>query len=231
MAYRSRSVRAMTATVGLLLLGSTATAQAATGHTAARGVSATASSDWAGYAAHSTTYTSVTATWAEPVPSCGSANSTVAFWVGLDGYSDDTLEQVGTEADCVGGTAAQYAWYEVYPAAAVEVGKTVAVGDVMTATVTATAADSFTLTVKNATRGWTFTTTKVAAGAARSSAEVVLQAPSAAGAKAGTVSFSDARVNGGTLAASDPTGINIGTGAGPHCGAISTAGTAFTCTW
>ena len=226
MAYRSRSLRLMTVAVGLLLLGPAVTAQAATRQAAPVTVSV-----WAGYVAHSAAYSSVTSTWAEPAVSCGSAESSAAFWVGIDGYSDATVEQIGTEAHCVGGVAAQDAWYEVYPAAPVYVSRTVEAGDVMTATVTATTADVFTLSVKNATEGWTFTTTKTVTGAARSSAEVVLEAPSTAAARAGTVSFSNARVNGGTLAASDPTGIGIGTGAGPHCGAISAGGTAFTCTW
>lgn len=38
-----------------------------------------------------------------------------AFWVGLDGYSSKTVEQIGTEADCKGATPSYYAWYEFYP--------------------------------------------------------------------------------------------------------------------
>lgn len=223
MAFGSRSLRLTTVAAGVLLLGSTTSAQAAT-------PSATTST-WAGYVAHTSTYTSVTASWAEPSVTCGSAASSAAFWAGLDGYSDSTVEQAGTEVDCAGGVASQYAWYEVYPSGPVEVARTVRAGDAMTATVTATTSSSFTLSVKDATAGWTFSTTKAVSGAARSSAEVVLEAPTTAKAKAGTVSFTGARVDGGTLAASDPTGISIGTGAGPHCGAISASGTSFTCTW
>jgi hypothetical protein len=38
-----------------------------------------------------------------------------AFWVGLDGYSSSTVEQTGTDSDCVGKNPSYYAWYEFYP--------------------------------------------------------------------------------------------------------------------
>jgi Peptidase A4 family len=184
-----------------------------------------ASSNWAGYAAHSTTYTSVTSTWNEPTVTCGAADSFAAFWVGMDGYNDSTVEQLGTEADCSGGTVHHYAWYELYPAAPVDIARTVSPGDSMTATITATTTDHFTLTVRNNTEGWTFTTTKTVSGALRSSAEVILEAPGTAVSKSNTVTFSSTDVNGGTLAASKPTKI------GTQCGPISAGGTSFTCTW
>jgi hypothetical protein len=229
MAFRSRSLRLTTVTAGLLLLGSTVTAQAATRSAAAPAIAST----WAGYAAHTGTYTSVTASWAEPAATCSSSAvaSSAEFWVGLDGYSDSTVEQVGTEVDCFNGVASQAAWYNLYPAAAVDVARPVSAGDMMTATVTATTGDAFTLTLSNVTDGWTFSTTKVVSGAARSSAEVILEAPATAAANAGTVSFSNIRIDGSPLAASDPTGINIGTGIGPHCGLLAGSGASFTCTW
>ena len=40
-------------------------------------------------------------------------------WVGLDGYTTKTVEQIGTYAQCSGGTASYYAFYEMYPAKSV----------------------------------------------------------------------------------------------------------------
>lgn len=40
-----------------------------------------------------------------------------SFWVGIDGYSSGSVEQLGTHSDCVGkGRASYYAWWEMYPA-------------------------------------------------------------------------------------------------------------------
>jgi Peptidase A4 family len=184
----------------------------------------TVPSDYAGYIAHSTTYDSVTSTWTEPTVACGAIDYYAAFWVGLDGYSNSTTEETGTEVDCTSGTARHYAFYELYPAAPVDIAKQVTPGDSMTATVTATTTDQFTLTIRDTTKGWAFTTTKTVSGAARTSAEVILEAPTL-GRPTMSVTFSGTYVNGGTLAASKPTRI------GNHCGAISTSGTSFTCTW
>ena len=52
-------------------------------------------------------------------------------------------------------------------------------GDQMTALVAANSAGtSFTLEIKDATAGWTFSTTQTGSGFARSSAEVIAEAPS-----------------------------------------------------
>lgn len=192
--------------------------------------SAQVTSSWAGYAASSSTYTSVTATWVQPTLTCGSADSEVAFWVGLDGVGDSTVEQAGTEAGCVGGAAEYEAWYEMYPAAPVYLGQRLSPGDSVTATVSGTAAGVFTLTVKDTTAGWTASSRRTAASAPpRSSAEVALEVPSEGGISAGggTVRFTSAKVDGAPLGAADPTlysGIDV------SCGPLI-GGTAFTCTW
>jgi hypothetical protein len=36
-------------------------------------------------------------------------------WVGIDGYSDNTVEQIGTEQDWIWGRAIYYSWFEMYP--------------------------------------------------------------------------------------------------------------------
>jgi hypothetical protein len=44
-------------------------------------------------------------------------NSWAAYWVGLDGFSNNTVEQTGISASCSGGHDYYDAWYEMYPAA------------------------------------------------------------------------------------------------------------------
>src|ERR671922_218395 len=62
------------------------------------------SSNWAGYAASGSngTFTSASASWTQPAGKCTGGSTYAAFWVGLDGYTSSTVEQVGTEVDCSG---------------------------------------------------------------------------------------------------------------------------------
>jgi hypothetical protein len=56
--------------------------------------------------------------------------------VGIDGWSDSTVEQTGTDSDCQGGIPTYYAWYEFYPSASVLISTiTVGAGDVISASV------------------------------------------------------------------------------------------------
>src|SRR5260370_18132523 len=73
------------------------------------------STNWSGYAATTGTYTSVSASWTQPAGICSRGDQYAAFWVGLDGYSSSTVEQTGSEVDCIGRTARYYPWYEMYP--------------------------------------------------------------------------------------------------------------------
>jgi hypothetical protein len=187
-------------------------------------------SAWAGYGADSSTYTSVTASWVQPSVACGSADTDVAFWVGLDGISDATVEQIGTEMDCVGGKAFYEGWYELYPAAPVYVAQALSPGDFVTATVSATVTGVFTLTLTDATAGWKSASTHSEPSAPRSSAEVVLEVPASGGvapAAGGTVTFAGAKVNGAALGAANPTLFESGDAS---CGPL-VGGTSFSCSW
>jgi hypothetical protein len=138
------------------------------------------SSNWAGYAATGAagSFTSVSASWTQPTASCGAGSQYAAFWVGLDGYTSKTVEQIGTEADCTGPSPRYYAWYEVYPGAGVNVTNPVSPGDKFTGTVTSQGNDAFQLVLKDITQGWTQTINATASGADLSSAEAIAEAPS-----------------------------------------------------
>jgi hypothetical protein len=144
----------------------------------ARGINnEVSSSNWSGYAGTTGTYTSVSASWTQPTGTCSSGDQYAAFWVGLDGYSSSTVEQTGSEVDCVGRTAEYYAWYEAYPAASENYSNTVKPGDHFNASVTYEGSNKFSLYIADTTRDWSHTTTVTVRGAARSSAEVIVEAP------------------------------------------------------
>jgi hypothetical protein len=135
------------------------------------------STNWSGYAATTGTYTSVSASWVQPTGHCTSGDQYAAFWVGLDGYSSDTVEQTGSEVDCDGRTPEYYAWYEAYPAASMDYTNTVKAGDHFTATVTYVSGTEFSLYIDDITEKWSQTTDVNVSGAERSSAEVIAEAP------------------------------------------------------
>src|ERR1022692_4788987 len=117
------------------------------------------SSNWSGYAATGGTgaFSSVSASWTEPTGTCTSrrADQYSSFWVGLDGYSSDSVEQTGTDVDCAGRTAEYYGWYEMYPAYPVNFPNTVRPGDHLSASVTFSGSETYTLVLTDSTRGWT----------------------------------------------------------------------------
>ncbi len=199
------------------------------------------STNWSGYAATTGTYTSVSASWTQPTGTCSRGDQYAAFWVGLDGYSSSSVEQTGSEVDCVGRTAEYYAWYEMYPNASVNYSNTVRPGDHFSASVTYTGGSSFSLYIADTTQGWSHTTPGTLAGAARSSAEVIVEAPCCTGsggilplADFGTVSLTSSTANGAALGnAGGVTQIIMIDNAGRDKDTVSslTSGENFSATW
>lgn len=139
--------------------------------------------NWAGYAANTSSrqVTAVSGSWTEPAVKCTSKLALAAFWVGIDGYSSSTVEQTGTLAQCSGGVASYYAWWEMYPTNSVQPISTITVhaGDRFGANVTySTSTHKFTLYIIDTTTGASFTKTKKLSSAVRSSAECIAEAPS-----------------------------------------------------
>jgi len=158
------------------------------------------STNWSGYAVtgSSGAVTDAKASWTVPVVTCtdnsiGSTGGYSSFWVGIDGWSSNTVEQIGTDSDCISpqgqpNTPTYYAWFEFYPQAAYYIGNpsnnfsgaTVQPGDVMSAEVKYNNNRSFTLTItdtRNGTNQWTFTRSSRVSSAQRSSAEWIAEAP------------------------------------------------------
>jgi hypothetical protein len=198
----------------------------------------TTSTNWSGYAATGANgaFTSVTTTFTQPAVTCTSGNQYSSFWVGLDGYSSNSVEQTGTEADCSGSTASYSAWYEMYPKLPVTYSSTVKPGDVITESVTFSGSKTYTLTLTDSTEGWTHTTTASSSKGVRSSAEVIAEAPYSGGvlplADFGKVSFSGSTVNGSTLSNFNPIAINMVSSSGAaEATTGSLSGGSFSITW
>jgi hypothetical protein len=112
----------------------------------------------------------------EPEASCESVRphryELAAFWVGLDGYEDNTVEQTGTEADCAGPAPVYYAWWELYPKALVRIEEPVRPGDRMHAEVSQDE-----LLLEDLTAGWKSRRSFLPGSLAFSSAEWIAEAP------------------------------------------------------
>jgi hypothetical protein len=144
------------------------------------------STNWSGYAVTGAGFTSARGSWKEPSIKCNKTNDTelAAFWVGLDGYNDSTVEQTGTLAGCTNGVVSHVAWYEFYPKEAIiEIpGLTVNAGNEISTAVTYSATTKkFTLTITNVTTGKHFSTSGTQSGTKRASAEWIAEAPCCVG--------------------------------------------------
>jgi peptidase A4-like protein len=208
--------------------------------------------NWSGYAAYKsgTTFTDVKGSWVAPSVTCPTGKAQYSsFWVGIDGYNSNSVEQTGTDSDCSSkGRASYYAWYEMYPAAFAQIsGFAVHPGDSISAEVSRSGS-TYTLIIKNVTTGHSFTTTKSHSGLANSSAEWVAEAPSLCRvscqiqslADFGTVHFAGSYTtgNGHTGAISDSAwkhdSITMVTNGGTvkaQPSGLASNGTAFSVTW
>ena len=159
------------------------------------------SQNWGGYAVETNLKTplsgavsDVKGTWTVPsVSSSDSANTYSSIWVGIDGYSDNTVEQTGTEQDMTADGADYYAWFEMYPKFAYRIlNFPVEPDDVISAEVRYRGNNRFTLSLVNHTKGVSFSTTQ-RLKAQRQSAEWIVEPPFAGGilplADFGTVTF------------------------------------------
>jgi hypothetical protein len=198
---------------------------------------ATTTLNWSGYAAETSfsqpqqnSVSAVSASWVVPKvtgPSTGAYYGSV--WVGIDGYRNSTVEQIGTEEDFINGKAVYYAWWEMYstngalvPGEGYEApisNMTISPGDLISASVQYVPwpIDGFILSIVDKSRANdSFATLQHSAGtqsplAQRSSAEWIVEAPTVYGGIAtvpnfGSVFFSDATasINGVTGAINCP---------------------------
>ncbi len=213
--------------------------------------------NWAGYAvtAAAGSVSDVKGSWVVPAiqGTCPSTNQYSSFWVGIDGFNSNTVEQTGTDSDCRSGAPAYYAWYEFYPhPSKVISGLAVHPGDVMSAEVLYSGG-RFTVTILDVSTGASYHASAKVSGAHRSSAEWIAEAPSSAGgilplADFGTVNFGADTTGvastctatvGGVSGAIGSFGANVqsitmvtsSNAVKAQPSALSTDGTSFSVTW
>jgi hypothetical protein len=202
----------------------------------------------------------VSASWIVPTvtgPKSGTTYS--AVWVGIDGYSDSTVEQVGTEQNVVNGTAEYGAWWEMYSSGKGQPEQpinsmTIEPGDSITASVTyitsGTYSGYFLLSiVDNSRSNDSFSTYESSSQtqsptANRSSAEWIVEAPTVGGSVAsvanfGSVTFTNASatINGTTGPINDSAwqsqAINMGSNTTTYTttSELTASGTSFVVTY
>jgi Peptidase A4 family len=251
------------------LLASLTTAAAIVGASAGSAGAATSaasesvSQNWAGYVVggsdSSTQFSNVSGSWVQPTSKCSGGQDYAAFWVGIGGSGQSSsfsgsgqssslgdsgstsLEQIGTQGDCTGNGTTYYAWYELVPAAPVQLNLAIHPGDHITASVNVSGNNtSFSLTDK--TTGQSFSKTVSSPNPDTSSAEWIAEAPSQCDGSGsctplplsdfGTVDFTNASAtaNGHTGPISDPNwtdqAVALGSGGTEYIGYGSSQNTA-----
>jgi hypothetical protein len=182
--FRTRALFAAFA-CGALLIGLSASAQAATGThgnllhiTKPRvGINAAQSNNWFGYnqgtlEQNGKLFNSITGDWVVPTASQHKAgeDESSSDWIGIGGgcldaactVGDNTLIQTGTEQDVSGGKASYSAWWELVPVPSLTISSiTVHPGDHMHASISEVVndADLWNITIKNVTTGQSYSTT------------------------------------------------------------------------
>jgi len=202
--------------------------------------------NWSGYSSYSGngTFTDAKGSWTQPTATCSTKTSYSSFWVGLDGYKSNSVEQLGTEADCSHGRPVYYAWWEMYPnpSHSIQV-VSVKPGVSYSAEVHYNGGGSFTLSLSGG-GGQSFTTTQTLSNPSLSSAEWIAEAPSmCAGncrplplANFGKVNFSGSSANGNAINNSawsyDPlTMVTSGSTVKASPSGLDASGSAFSVSW
>jgi hypothetical protein len=113
---------------------------------------------WTGYAVTGSDFTYVQGSWIVHSVDCTKTpNTDSSEWVGIDGWSSNTVEQTGTDADCIGSKPYYYVWYEFYPLNTVVISDvSIAAGDKFSASVTYDGDNKYTVAISNDTTGQSF---------------------------------------------------------------------------
>lgn len=170
-----------------------------TGHTK----SAQQSSNWSGYA-ETGSYTSATATWTVPTVTTTSDDRYSSDWVGIDGYNNSDLIQLGTEQDSIGGQAQYQAWWEILPAAETPIDSvSISPGDSITATIQSNGDGTWNMSLTDNSNGQSFSTTQSYSGPG-ASVEYIEEAPEVGGSIASPAELSQSDFSGLTANGNDP---------------------------
>jgi len=140
----------------------------------------------------------VTGTWAVPTVARTSSATYSAAWVGIDGFANSSLIQTGTEQDYYNGAAHYAVWWTTSAQGFAEqpISEPVKPGDKISAAITSGAGGNWTISVKDATRSWTFTK-PLAYGGPGASAEWIMEAPGVNGRQSSIANYGTTEFNPG----------------------------------
>ncbi len=172
------------------------------------GATQVGATNWSGYAQNSATkatFTAVQDTWRVPTVSTTPSGSQYSSdWVGVDGFSNSSLVQCGTEADNVGHKAVYDAWTEILPAPEVVItGLAIHAGDEIFAQVKETKANTWLMQVKDLTTGKSGSRT-VSYATPGTSAEVIHERPLVNGSLASLAKTGKVTQDPGSYSTSEP---------------------------
>jgi len=135
--------------------------------------------NWSGYvqSGNTGTFTGVESSWVVPTVSTSPAGFQYSSdWVGIGGFSDETLIQAGTLGLNADGTALYFAWTEILPASLVLLPMGVRPGDSVTAVVREVSGGTWLIRLTDKTTGVTQSRT-VSYNSSGKSVEVIQEAP------------------------------------------------------
>ncbi|MGD0808770.1 MAG: G1 family glutamic endopeptidase [Acidimicrobiales bacterium] len=137
------------------------------------------SENWSGYvdAGAGAQFTGAEGSWTVPAVQAGTSGDS-SSWVGIDGTASSDLIQAGTDQSWTPSGPVYFAWYEMLPAVATELGP-VSPGDHISVAIAESQPGSWTITVDDSTQGTTWSE-PVAYSAPGNSAEWVEEAPTLA---------------------------------------------------
>jgi hypothetical protein len=177
------------------------------------GTAAAHSYNWSGYADVATaanTFTKVSGQWKTPRVRCTREDELTSEWVGIDGYNNNTVEQDGTLSWCFESHPTYFTWYEMFPAATIEVGTSLHPGDKVAASVTRTGT-SYKLALTDFTHpANSFSTTKTCSTCQNKSVEWIAERPAFSIGIAPLANYGSWALNGASQTAGTKTGTITG---------------------
>jgi len=214
-----------------------------------KGVTATQTFNWSGYVDTSSThqaFTKVSGNWTTPSVTCNAEDQIITNWIGLDGFNSNSVEQLGTISWCFQGKPVYFTWFEMFPGNVTEVGKSLAPGDKIAASVTRSGT-SYTLKLTDSTHpanSFTRTATCALTKCLDTSAEWISERPSFSIGIVPQAHYNAFKLTSGSVTAN---GHTTTIGAGPGVNSITmidatntynlntvsalTGGNAFSTTW
>lgn len=196
--------------------------------------------NWTGYADtlpsnSGYTITSVSATWNVPTVQAppGSSSAYSSIWVGIDGFNENTLEQIGIDANVINGQTQYDAWYEMLPADPTSVpitipgGIPIKAGDVISASASYnTSTQDFTLAIRDLTAGNpdNFSIAIPGSGQQRLTGEWIVEDPTINGSLPTLADFSPVTFANAQGSVQDASGV---TSSGPIDSAANIGGTTY----